>query len=311
MSRSNGRGDLPDAYRFEEVERRLDHTVRIGTVYETDYGRMPQARVRVMLDGFPSAWLPIATCRNGPNGEWDPPEVDEQVIVVAPSGTTAGAYVLGTIPRDIFPVHDYAERNPARHLRWYEDDTTLLYDREEHLWELKNPNADGRHHLLITDNSEIEQTNDRIFLRIAETSEIEQTSERIFLRINETSIEITDGQIRLSVGDETTVTLTGGLLEVDAELAHFTGDVVIDGALEVGGATTVAGGIAALGNIATTAAINAIGAISAGGLVNGGEIIAAGAPLSTIVSAAVEAQLAAQNAAGPNPAGGTGGTGAA
>jgi phage baseplate assembly protein V len=294
MSRSNGRGDLPDAYRFEEVERRLDHTVRIGTVYETDYGRMPQARVRVMLDGFPSAWLPIATCRNGPNGEWDPPEVDEQVIVVAPSGTTAGAYVLGTLPRDLFPVHDYAERDPARHLRWYEDDTTLLYDREQHLWELKNPNADGRHHLLITENSEIEQTNDRIFLRIAETS-----------------FEITDGQIRLSVNGETTMTLTDGLLEVDAELAHFTGDVVIDGALEVGGATTVAGGIAALGNIATTAAINAIGAISAGGLVNGGEIIAAGAPLSTIVTAAVEAQLAAQNAAGPNPAGGTGGTGAA
>jgi phage baseplate assembly protein gpV len=215
------------------------------------------------------------------------------VIVVAPSGTTAGAYVLGTLPRDLFPVHDYAERNPARHLRWYEDDTTLLYDREQHLWELKNPNADGRHHLLITDNSEIEQTNDRIFLRIAETS-----------------IEITDGQIRMSANGTTTTTLTDGLLEVDAELAHFTGDVVIDGALEVGGAVTVAGGIAALGDIATTAAINAIGAISAGGLVNGGEIIAAGAPLSTIVSAAVEAQLAAQNAAGPNP-GGTGGTGAA
>ena len=213
--------------------------------------------------------------------------------MVAPSGTTAGAYVLGTLPRDLFPVHDYAERNPARHLRWYEDDTTLLYDREQHLWELKNPNADGRHHLLITDNSEIEQTNERIFLRIAETS-----------------IEITDGQIRLSVNGETTMTLTDGLLEVDAELAHFTGDVVIDGALEVGGATTVAGSIAALGNIATTAAINAIGAISAGGLVNGGEIIAAGAPLSAIVTAAVEAQLAAQNAAGPNP-GGTGGTGAA
>src|SRR3954471_1543556 len=294
MSRSNGRGDLPEAYRFEEVERRFDHLVRIGTVYEVDYGRMPQARVRVMLDGFPSAWLPIATCRNGPNGEWDPPEIDEQVIVVAPSGTTAGSYVLGTIPRDLFPVHDYAERNPARHLRWYEDDTSLLYDREEHLWELKNPNADGRHHLLITENSEIEQTNERIFLRIAETS-----------------IEITDGQIRLSVNGETTMTLTDGLLEVDAELAHFTGDVVIDGALEVGGATTVAGDIATLGNIATTAAINAIEAISAGGLVNGGEIIAAGAPLSTIVTAAVEAQLAAQNAAGPNPAGGTGGTGAA
>src|SRR5919202_5030110 len=294
MSRSNGRGDLPDAYSFEEVERRLDHLVRIGTVYETDYGRMPQARVRVLLDGWPSAWLPRAPCRNGPNGEWDPPEIDEQVIVVAPSGTTAGAYVLGTLPRDLFPVHDYAERNPARHLRWYEDYTTLLYDREEHLWELKNPNADGRHHLLITDDSEIEQTNERIFLRIAETS-----------------IEIIDGQIRLSVGDETTMTLTDGLLEVDAELSHFTGDVVIDGALEVGGATTVAGGMATLGNIATTAAINAVGAISAGGLANGGEIIAAGAPVSTIVSAAVEGQPGAQNAAGPTPVGGTGGTGAA
>src|SRR3954454_5365287 len=293
MSRSNGRGDLPQSYRFEEVERRFDHMVRIGTVYEVDYERMPQARVRVLLDSWTSAWLPMATCRNGPNGEWDPPEIDEQVIVVAPSSTTAGAYVLGTLPRDIFPVHDYAERNPARHLRWYEDDTTLLYDREEHLWELKNPNADGRHHLLITDNSEIEQTNERIFLRIAETS-----------------IEITDGQIRLSVNAETTTTLTDGLLEVDAELAHFTGDVVTSGALEVGASSTVTGGIAALGNIATTAAINAIGAISAGGLVNGGEIIAAGAPLSTVISAAVEAQLAAQNAAGPNP-GGTGGTGAA
>ena len=50
----------------------------------------------------------------------------------------------------------------------------------------------GRHHLLITDTSEIEQTNERIFLRIAETS-----------------IEITDGQIRLSVNGETTMTQLG------------------------------------------------------------------------------------------------------
>src|SRR3954470_20512477 len=230
-----------------------------------------------MLDGFPSAWLPIATCRNGPNGEWDPPEVDEQVIVVAPSGTTAGAYVLGTLPRDLFPVHDYAERNPARHLRWYEDDTTLLYDREEHLWELKNPNEDGRHHLLITDNSEIEQTNERIFLRIAGTS-----------------IEITDGQILLNVNDETTVTLTDGLLEVDAELSHFTGDVVIDGALEVGGSITAAGGIAAQGSIAALGAINAVGAISGASLVTGAAVVENGSTLSQIVSSAVAAQLAAQ-----------------
>lgn len=235
MSRSNGRGDLPDGYRFEEVERRVDHLVRIGKVAEVDYERAPQARIKVFLDGDLeeniSAWLPLATSRNGPNGEWDPPEVDEQVIVVAPSGTTNNAYVLGTIPQNLFPVHDYAERSPDRHLRWYLDETTFLYDRAQHLWEINNPNADGRHHLLITDNSEIEQTNERIFLRIAETS-----------------IEIVDGRITLAVGG-TTATLTPDLLEVMAGLTRLSGDLEVGGNASIGGAVDVGSTVTAVGDV--------------------------------------------------------------
>lgn len=212
MSRSNGRGDLPEGYRFEEVERRVDHLVRLGTVTQVDYGRSPQARIKVLLDDQESAWIPIGTARNGPNGEWDPPEVDEQVIVVAPSGATAAAYVLGTVPRNSYPVNDYANRSENRHLRWYKDQTTDLYDREEHLWERKNPNADGKHHLLIVDDSEIEQT-----------------AERIFLRIKQTSIEVTDGQIKLSVNGSTTLTLTDGLIEGLATLTSLIGELDVTG----------------------------------------------------------------------------------
>lgn len=208
MSRSDGRGDLPNAYRHEEHERRIDHMLRVGKVVEVDYARVSangktQPRVRVQLDGEPSAWLPISSPRNGPNGEWDAYELDEQVLVWAPSGTTAGAFVWGSIPRDAFPPKSI---DPDDHLRWYFDDTTFLYNRARHAYEVVNPNSDGHHWFHITENSEVHQDNDLIRLRIAQTF-----------------LEVRDGSITLSVNGGTSVTITDGLVNVLASLTNLVG----------------------------------------------------------------------------------------
>ncbi len=272
MSRTDGRGDIHHAFRAEETERRIDHILRIGKVVETNYEAVSangalQARVKVFIDGWPSAWLPIATARNGPNGEWDPPEVDEQVLVWAPSGVTAGAFVWGTIPRDVFPIHPYTERSEDRHLVWKKDDTTFLYDRALHLWEVNNPNAGGKHHFKITDRSEIEQTNDRIFERIANTF-----------------IEITDGRIVLSVNGTTSLTITPGLVKVDAARTELTGDLLTEGDIGSEGSIASVGGIATAGDLTVAGNVNAIGWIASASLIAGAKVVEVGDLLTPLVA---------------------------
>lgn len=88
------------AFRVAELERKLANVVRPGRIFEVDTER---TRVRVAydvtLEGEPvvTAWLPWLTARAGVVMTWSAPSLGEQVLLLAPTGDLAQAFVLPAI----------------------------------------------------------------------------------------------------------------------------------------------------------------------------------------------------------------------
>ena len=88
------------AFRVTELERKLRNVVRPGRIFEVDTER---TRVRVAYDvdaeGEPivTAWLPWLTARAGTVITWSAPSLGEQVLLLAPTGDLAQAFVLPAI----------------------------------------------------------------------------------------------------------------------------------------------------------------------------------------------------------------------
>lgn len=78
-------------FRLTELERKLNNLVRAGTVAEADYAA---AKVRVTIGPIITGWLPWLTTRAGGDRSWWAPEAGEQVVVLAPAGELAQAWVL-------------------------------------------------------------------------------------------------------------------------------------------------------------------------------------------------------------------------
>jgi phage baseplate assembly protein V len=211
---ADGRGDLGDSYRFEELERRVDHLLRIGNVSKIEHEYKSSPRVKVILDGDESDWMRIAALRAGEDQNYWVPEIGEQVMVFAPSGLTPRAIVWGCLNKMDYPaLRETADRILIR----YKDETEIEYNRETHAYTFTNPNADGMFKSTVTDNSEVLQTADTIKLRIATTF-----------------IEVTDGRIVFNVNG-TTLTITPDLI------AGVAAETTLSGNLNVGGDATAAG----------------------------------------------------------------------
>lgn len=119
-----------------ELDRRLANIVRVGTVATLDDAA---ARVQIDLgDGLTTDWLPWATARAGGNRSWDAPEVGEQVLLFAPSGDLASAFVMGSVPQDSAP----APASSKDHTRYqWADGAFQDYDRAGHHYVLDIPSA--------------------------------------------------------------------------------------------------------------------------------------------------------------------------
>ena len=85
------------AFRVAELERKLPNVIRPGRIAEVDAER---TRVRVAYDvdetGEPvvTAWLPWVATRAGTVLVWSVPSLGEQVLMLAPNGDLAQAFVL-------------------------------------------------------------------------------------------------------------------------------------------------------------------------------------------------------------------------
>ena len=108
------------------LARMIENLIRFGTIAET---QMKPPRVRVKTGELLTAWLPWIALRAGADTDWDPPTVDEQVILFSPSGQLANGIALTGI---------YSTANPANgnreglHRRTYRDGTVIEYDSVAH-----------------------------------------------------------------------------------------------------------------------------------------------------------------------------------
>lgn len=125
-----------DAYALGEIERRLGNIVRIGTIKELDEDK---ALVKVDLGDLVTDWLPWGEARAGAGQRtWAMPEVNEQVMLLSPSGEVS----QGVVGPSIFQDNHGAPANKKTTSRQqFADGAFLQYDRVGHAWTLDVPSG--------------------------------------------------------------------------------------------------------------------------------------------------------------------------
>lgn len=111
---------------FAALSRMLENLIRLGVIAEV---QMVPPRVKVKTGELTTAWLPWLALRAGSDREWDPPTVDEQVILFSPSGQLANGVVFTGIPSDHIPANG---NRAGLHRRTYADGAVIEYDSVAH-----------------------------------------------------------------------------------------------------------------------------------------------------------------------------------
>ncbi len=111
---------------FAALSRMLENLIRLGVIAEV---QMVPPRVKVKTGQLTTAWLPWLALRAGSDREWDPPTIDEQVILVSPSGQLANGVVITGLPSDHIPANG---NRAGLHRRTYADGTVIEYDSVAH-----------------------------------------------------------------------------------------------------------------------------------------------------------------------------------
>lgn len=111
---------------FAALSRMLENLIRFGVIAAV---QMEPPRVQVKTGELTTAWLPWLALRAGSDREWDPPTVDEQVILFSPSGQLANGFVITGLPSDQIPANG---NRPGLHRRTYADGAVIEYDSVAH-----------------------------------------------------------------------------------------------------------------------------------------------------------------------------------
>lgn len=106
-----------------DLERRVSNTVLVGKVSQVDHAK---ARYRVKAGNFESDWLPFTSARAGNTRTYDSLDVDEQVVMVSPSGDPSQAVIVGSIATQAKQAADKGNI----HRTVYPDGTVVEYDDE-------------------------------------------------------------------------------------------------------------------------------------------------------------------------------------
>ena len=86
--------DEEQGFTLNDLGRRLANIIRIGTIFEIDF---QAAKARVKIGELETDFLPWANANSGSNNSWNPPEIDEQVIILSPSGDLSQAVILPSL----------------------------------------------------------------------------------------------------------------------------------------------------------------------------------------------------------------------
>lgn len=88
------------SFEITEISRKLSNIIRIGKIIEVDYEK---AQVRVKVGTLTTNWLDFISSRAAFDTTWDPPEINEQVVILSPDGDLSQGIVLPSLYQDAFP----------------------------------------------------------------------------------------------------------------------------------------------------------------------------------------------------------------
>jgi len=122
-------------FEVTELHRRLANLVRLGRVVAVAYeDTIPKASVAI--GEIITAWLPILSLRAGHDACWWPVEVDEQVLVVSPSGDLAQGVIVGALHQASFPANgDCVDVHRCS----YQDGAVIEYNKTTHCLNINLP----------------------------------------------------------------------------------------------------------------------------------------------------------------------------
>lgn len=109
-----------------EINRLLENLIRFGTIAEVQH--VPP-RVKVQTGGMLTTWLPWLAWRAGESREWDPPTVNEQVLLLSPSGQLANGVAVTGLFSDLITANG---DRAGLHRRTYADGAVVEYDSVAH-----------------------------------------------------------------------------------------------------------------------------------------------------------------------------------
>lgn len=135
-----------------DFQRRLSNLVRVGVVASVD---LPNARCRVTIGDLLTAPLPFLTAKAGPDKTWHPPEVGEQVLVLAPSGELTAGFVLGGVYTTTNPP---PSASPDVSKMAFSDGSSATYDRALHSLTIDLPASGSSLVVNVTGNATISAT---------------------------------------------------------------------------------------------------------------------------------------------------------
>jgi phage baseplate assembly protein V len=111
---------------FAALSRLLENLIRFGVITAV---QMKPPRVKVKTGELTTAWLPWLALRAGSDREWDPPTLDEQVMLFSPSGQLANGIVVTGVFSDNIPANG---DRAGLHRRTYADGAVIEYDSIAH-----------------------------------------------------------------------------------------------------------------------------------------------------------------------------------
>lgn len=114
-----------------DIIRRLENLIRIGRI-KTINPAKPFSTVTVSFGEITTAEIRYLNLRAGTDQTWDPPSIDEEVVVFSPSGNLSLGIAIAGLNNESFPAPS-DELN--KKLRLYEDGCLICYDVKTHALE--------------------------------------------------------------------------------------------------------------------------------------------------------------------------------
>jgi phage baseplate assembly protein V len=92
--------DEKDGFNLNDLARRLANIIRLGQIFAINY---ETAKARVKIGDLETDWLPWVTSNSGANKDWNPPEIDEQVMILSPCGELNQGVIFPSLYRGAAP----------------------------------------------------------------------------------------------------------------------------------------------------------------------------------------------------------------